>query len=261
MAMRLIGVTLATLFVVLISFLTVKYWGKSHVYVEYKHPFYSAPTSVNSSDTSLAEPLVFIKPKYENVRAEIEGTQNLYLDVSVTLDQILVTPTQKFEKPIRYSNFEEIKDKVISIGQIAPHMKGERKFILNLIENAHAMHEILMVNFRKYRLEDGKSFLIVGEYEAPIKALKEIAPALLYGSTKPEILKLLAMESMGLLEAVNLRADAVIHPLQIRKQNFFTENLIQEITRRHKKIIVGVIPITELEQAKALKPFAVVVEQ
>ena len=251
--MRLIGVTLATLFVVFISFLTVKYWGKSQIYVEYKHPFYSVANS--------NEPLIFVKPKFENLKAEIEGANNLYLDVSVTLDQILVTPLEKFEKPIRYSNFEEIKDKVISIGQIAPHMKGERKFILNLIENAHAMHEILMVNFRKYRLEDGKSFLIVGEYEAPIKALKEIAPALLYGSTKPEILKLLAMESMGLVEAITLRADAVIHPLLIRNQPFFSEALVQEINHRHKKIIVGVIPETELEQAKALKPFAIVVAQ
>ena len=253
MAMRLIGVTLATLFVFFISFLTVKFWGKSQVYVEYKHPFYSV--------TNANEPIIFVKPKYENVKTELEGSNNLYLDVSVTLDQILVTPLEKFEKPIRYSNFEEIKDKVISIGLMAPHMKGERKFILNLIENAHAMHEILMMNFRKYRLEEGRSFLIVGEYEAPIKALKEIAPALLYGSTKPEILKLLAMESMGLVEAVSLRADAIIHPLLIRNQNFFSESIVQEITHRHKKIIVGVVTEAELEQAKAVKPFAIVVAQ
>jgi hypothetical protein len=253
MVMRLIGVTLATLFVAFISFLTVKYWGKSLIYVEYKHPFYTV--------TNPTEPVIFVKPKYENLKTEIEGSNNLYLDVSVTLDQILVAPLVKFDRPIRYSNLEEIKDKVISIGYIAPHLKGDRKFIFNLIENAHAMHEILMVNFRKYQLEDGKNFLIVGEYEAPLKALKEIAPALLYGSTKPEILKLLAMESMGLIEAVTFRADAVIHPLLIRNQIFFTESILQEVTRRHKKIIVGVIPETEVEQAKALKPFAIVIGQ
>ena len=66
---------------------------------------------------------------------------------------------------------------------------------------------------------------------------------------------------MGLVEAITLRADAVIHPLLIRNQPFFSEALVQEINHRHKKIIVGVIPETELEQAKALKPFAIVVAQ
>lgn len=249
--MRIIGVTLGTLFVFFISFLTVKYWGKSQVYVEYKHPFYNTYEA--------GQPIIFIKPKYENLKAELEGSNNLYLDVSVTLDQILVAPLEKLNKPIRYHNFEEIKDKVIPIGQMAPHMKGQRKFILNLIENAHAMHEILMFNFRKYQLDKGQSFLIVGEYEAPIKALKEIAPALLYGATKPEILRLVAMQSMGLIEAVTFRADVVIHPLTIRGQAFFTETLVNEIRHRHKKIIVGVIPESEVEQAKTLKPFAIVV--
>jgi hypothetical protein len=66
---------------------------------------------------------------------------------------------------------------------------------------------------------------------------------------------------MGLIVAVTFRADAVIHPLLIRNQIFFTESIVQEVTRRHKKIIVGVIPETEVEQAKAFKPFAIVIGQ
>jgi hypothetical protein len=249
--MRILFVTLGTLFICVVLFFTVKFWGKSIRYVEYKHSFFQSESL----------PITFVKPNYKNLKEKIEGRENLFLEVSVTLDQILVTPLEPFTKPIRYSKLEEIKDKVITIGQIAKHLTVDRKVIFHLIENAHAMHEIIMVNLRKNGLEKGENMMFFGDYEAPIKALKEIAPALIYGSTKPEILRLVAMQSMRLLEAASFRADVVIHPLKIRNQDFFTHELREELVRRHKKFIVGPVPSEEVEAARSLQPFGIVLIQ
>ena len=108
-------------------------------------------------------------------------------------------------------------------------------------------------------MEKGENFIITSSFEAPLKALKEIAPALVYGSTQPEILKIVAMQSMYLLEATTLRADVIIHPLKIRNQHFFNEEIMTEMTRRHKKIIVGPLYEGELAEALLLKPYGVIV--
>ena len=45
------------------------------------------------------------------------------------------------------------------------------------------------------------------------KSLKDVAPSFLFGLTQPEILKITAMRSMGLFEAIILRSDAIIYSL------------------------------------------------
>lgn len=251
--MRIILVILGCLFVFGTSLLTVKFWGQSQVYTEYKHPM------LQKSDVVVE----FIKPSYENLEKDLESTPNIYLDVATTLDQKLVAPKKKWPisiKPIRNSNYQEIKEDVFLISDFQQNLKS-KKIIFNLLENAAAVHEIFLYNMQQMGFEKGENYIVTSQYEPPIKALKESAPALVYGSTQPEILKIVAMQSMFVLEAANIRADVIIHPLKIRNQNFYNEELLAELNKRYKRIIVGPIAGSEKEEALGLKPFAIIIQE
>lgn len=251
--MRVLFVTIGSFFVFAIAFTIVKLWGQSQVFPEYRHLMYSIST----------QPIEFIKPKYENLEKDFNEKEFLFLDIVVTGDQKLIVPKRAWkqeEKPIRYSKLEEIKKDVLVLEDYKDILK-KKKFIFNIIENSAAVHENFVHNMKELGLEKGENYIVFSPYEAPIKSLKELAPAYLYGTTQPEILKILAMNSMYLIEAANIRADFIIHPLQIRKQKFFVESLLQEFKRRNKKIIVGPISAAEKEEAVKLNPYGLVIEE
>lgn len=248
--MRIIVVTAVTLFFGFMSFWAVKYWGLSQTFTEYRHPMLQTEQI----------PVEFVRPTFANLDRDIASAPNLFLDLSVTFDQKLVIPRRTWastEKPIRLHNYDEIKSDLILLTDVAEKLKG-KKLILNIIENAAAVHENFMAGMKELGLEKGENFIVTSPYEAPLKALKEIAPALVYGTTQPEILKIMAMQSMHLLEAANLRADVIIHPLKIRGHDFFTGELVAEIKRRHRKMIIGPVNPEELDAARKLEPMGII---
>lgn len=251
--MKIIIVSVVSIFVLVASLLTVKFWGQSQVYSEYKHPLLQAQP----------QPIVFIKPSYENIEKSIQKNQNLFLDLSITFDQkfvLLKHDRKSDQKPIRLLKYDEIKNDVYLLSQFKDQLKS-KKIIFNLIENAAAVHESFIVEMKNFNLEKGENFIVTSPYEAPVKALKELAPALLFGSTQPEILKVVAMQSMSILEAVNLRADVIIHPMKIHKQNFYNPELLVELQKRHKKIIVGPLAQSEQQAALELNPFGIIIKE
>ena len=246
--MKVIFVSIGVLFVVLLCVLITKFWGKSQTYTDYAHPF----------TTSAPEDLRFVKPSFEKLEAAINSDSPLFLDVGITRDQKLVIPKTVFKKPIRNADLAEIKDQVILVSDVSEKLKT-RRIIFNVLDSVIAVHEVFLHNMKEIGFEKGDNFLVTSEYEQPVKALKELVPSWIYGSTRPEILKIVAMQSMHVLEAASIRADVVIHPLKIKNQNFFNEELLQELQRRHKRIIVGPISPQEVPEALLLHPFAVVV--
>jgi hypothetical protein len=250
--MKIIIVSAATVLVFFIALLTIKLWGKAQTYHDYKHMMLQSVIRDH--------PIEFTRPSYEHLNEIIESDKNIYLDVVVTFDQKLVIPKRKWvatEKPIRLFSYDEVKNDVILVADIKDHLI-KKKIIFNLNENAQAIHETFMHDMKLIGLNKGENFIVTSQFEAPIKALKEIAPALVYGSTQPEILKIVAMQSMYLLEAVNIRADVIIHPIKIRKLDFFNQEIVSELKKRFKKIIVGPVNPEELTEAVALKPFAII---
>lgn len=246
-------VTIGSLFVFAVSFAIVKLWGQSQTYPEYRHLMYSESK----------EMIEFVKPKVENLEIALKKEKNLFLNVIVTLDQKLVLSKRTFtekEKPIRHSTVEEVKNDVILLENYKDLLR-DKKIIFSIAENSAAVHENFVHNMKELGLEKGENFIVLSPYEAPIKALKELAPAYLYGTTQPEILKIVAMNSMHLIEAANIRADFIVHPLQIRKQPFFTEEILKEIVRRNKRIIIGPITVAEKDEAVKFHPYGLIIEE
>lgn len=248
--MRILIVTIASLFVFFIGHLTIRIWGKSQTYSDYKHPMLLEQNL----------PVEFLRPDFAHLEEALESAKNIYLDVTVTFDQKLVIPKRKWvetEKPLKLFSYADVKKDVLLVADFQKQLT-KKKLIFNLTENAQAVHETFMFEMKKMGLEKGENFIVTSPYEAPIKALKEIAPALVYGSTQPEILKIVAMQSMYLLEAATIRADVIIHPLRIRNQFFFNDEIIQEMKRRNKKIIIGPINADEAVLARELNPYGLI---
>jgi hypothetical protein len=251
--MRIIVVTAGTLLVCFLGLMVTKYWGKARQFPEYQHPFFAEAAKA----PIMFKEAVGLTP--EEINTLLKSSENLFLEVAFTQDQVLVLPLQKFEKEIRYFSLADVKDKVLDITQLAPFLKTDRRVIFKLMENTRAEHEVFVENLKKVGMDDSKNFLVMSDYEAPLKSLKELAPAYIYGSTKPEILRIVAMQSMHILEAVNFRADVIVHPLLLRNQEFYNEELLNEMKRRHVKIIVGPISPSEMDRAQHLNPFGIII--
>lgn len=251
--MRIFGVIAITLGFMLGGFWMVKFWGRSQLFIEYHHPML----------TNVETPVLFYKPKAQDVEAALKSDQNLFLDVANTLDQkmvIITSPDHLQGKQIRNEKYDNIKDYVLLLSNYAPNLK-KKKIIFNLFENAIAGHEIFINFLNEVDLQKGENFIVTSPFEAIAKSIKEKSPALLFGTTQPEILKIVAMDSMFLIEAANIRADFIIHPLKIRNQNFFNQSILAEIHRRHKNIIIGPETENHLEEANRLKPYGIILQK
>lgn len=249
----LLVVTLGCLFVSALAFVSIKQFARSTVYAEYSHPMLRTEVTETS-------PRIFVKPASEKLMPALSGDENLFLDVALTLDHKLVVLNEKTSQHIRSVNYDQIQKQAVPFAEamkLANHI--ERKFIFNFTENALGTHEIFLDELKKLKLEKGQNFIAVSDYEASMKALKELEPALIFGTTKPEILRLVAMDSMYLIEATSLRADVVIHPLKIRGVGFYTTSLMNELSRRHVKTIIGPVDSADLAEAQKLKPLGIII--
>jgi hypothetical protein len=262
--MRILFSTFIAIFVSFVFFLIIKIWGQSQTHVDYKHPFFQ--TSQKTMLFKYANPSYFKSP-------ETEAFDGYYLNVAMSEDQklIVVNPDHEIEKGIE--NKKQIKfqnitlaelqdgsaDAAILFSNIAPQLKN-KKIIFNFLDNPLQLIKVFLDAMAAAGLESGDQFIFISGYEPPAKTLKEDKPAYLFGSTQPEILRIKAMESLYLIEAATFRADVIIYPLKYYGRTFFTETLITEIKRRHKKFIVGPIADEELNAALALEPLAVIIK-
>lgn len=254
--MRIIAAIVVSLIVSLAVYFTVKFWGLSQPYAAYNHPLFQATDIV-----------IFKKPAFENIDKVLTTTSdNIYLDIANTADQKVVivrtNPDRTIDhsKNVRLKKFQDVKQDVLHLQNYKEQLKN-RKIIFNLAENAIAGHLIFSDELKALDLDKGENIIVTTPYETMAKAIKELHPTLIFGTTQPEILKFKAMESLYLIEAAQIRADIVIFPLEYYKQPFFTEKLQNEIKRRYKKIIVGPIKDSEIEVAKQLNPFGIIVEE
>jgi hypothetical protein len=247
--MRLFFSVAISLFVSAVFFFTVKFWGLSQRYIDYNHPFYS----------KVQTPLMFQKSNSETLIKNLNSKQNLYLDIALTLDQQIVLPLNSINTKFRSDNFTKLSEPAALLSDYAEQLK-DRKIILNLIENPIAGPDIILAELKKMGFEKAENFVFTSPFDAQMKDLKDKAPAYLFATSNPEILRIKAMESVYLMEAAVFRSDIVIHPLKFYNQLFFTDTLRNDLQRRFKRFIVGPVNPKDIEEARKLNPFGIIVQ-
>jgi hypothetical protein len=252
--MRFLFSVFVALVVSLSTFAIIKMWGQSQIFIDYSHPFVSANQT----------PVRFYKPQSGWSVDELKKSDHLnyYFDFAVTKDEVTVVLRKPIDR-VRAKLFEEISADVYTAEQIKNFVSG-KKVIFNFTENPIAGPELIISFIEAIDFSKTRNFLIISPLEIPLKFLKEKMPAYLYGSSQPEILKMKAMESLGLVEASVFRADVVIYPLDFYHRDFFTKTLVAELNRRYKKYIIG--PMTTEEFSKNIdrisekQPFGIILQ-
>jgi len=253
--MRLFFSVFISLFVSAIFFFTIKFWGLSQRYIDYAHPFYSQA----QAQAQAQMPLLFEKSNAKTLIDNLNSDKNLYLDIALTLDQQIVLPLDSINTKYRAENFNQITQPAALMSDYAMKLKN-RRLILNLIENPIAGPDIILAELKKMGFEKAENLVFTSPFDAQMKDLKEKAPAYLFATTNPEILRIKSMESVYLIEASVFRSDIVIHPLNFYHEVFFTTTLLNNLKRRFKRFIVGPVKPDQFEEAKKLNPLGIVIQ-
>ena len=128
-----------------------------------------------------------------------------------------------------------------------------QKFILNIQDNATDVHKSLVQTVKQSKADD--RVLFQSDIELVLQSIKEIQPLGIFGTSQSDLMRLLSFDSIGLLPASPFYGDVFIAPFKVLKRPAFNENILLEMQRRLKPIILGPLKNTqELVDARSLKP-------
>lgn len=267
--MRLLIATIIALSVSFAFFVMIKIWGNSQPYGEYSHPFFTP--IANGTPQGSTDPLVFKILTPQNLTEGLKTEKNVYLNIAISSDLKLIILDKNYEAEKQFNKkvtaklhsrlFSEIADGTPNSAVLVQNYKDQlkdKKIIFNMQDNPLQGTTVFIDTMKAIGLDSGNNFLFISAFDPPSRDLKSQQATYIYGTSDPEILRIKALESMYLIEASTFRADVVIHPLTYYKKPFFTEILINELKRRHKKFIIGPLVDGEMNDALALKPFGVI---
>ena len=260
--MRIILSTIATLIVIGILILTARIWGLGQNYPEYQSPFFAGET-----------PLIIVKA---DTLAKVEETVKLksnaviWLDVRVSQGKVpfILSPSRDSE----FLKFKEVQQQAnptthIMLGgklsdytweQINEFYKNTpslkelyekfptTRFVLNVVDNVAEVHNAVVNAIQDFHPDERT--LIQSDALVILQAIKELKPVWVYGTSTPDLMRLLSFDSLYILSATQYKGDVFIAPFRIMKRDAFNEDILIEMRRRHKRIYLG--PVENLDQLK-----------
>ena len=257
--MRVLLISLGSIALLVIMLATARFWGLGLPYQEFKHPFFSQRAIYTVQVENLGQAADAIKADPDVV---------LWVDVRMTRDQKLFvlsqTTANSFLKPENMgSDFRGAKTYMYDWAQLKTYFTEAKpladfvsqfptqRFIVNVIDNQYEIHEILAKEIKNYAPE--KRILVQSETDVILKSVKEKEPFWLFGTSLPELTRLVTFSSIGLEPAIAVRGDVIISPLRLHERKFINEQVLSEMKRRLKKVLIGPVKNdAELNQAVSL---------
>ncbi len=259
--MRLLFISVGTLFVFVMLLLMTRFWGLSQGYKAFVHPFLEPAKpwqAVRVFDLKTAEDLVLKKKDVI-----------FWLDLAKTQDHqfLVVNPDRRMDltpelmKEAYHGNktyfydlqvLRKVYDQELLLNDFLEKFPTTR-MILNVRDNAMAVHTSLadLINAEKA----SSRVLIQSDIELVLKTIKELQPLWLYGTSRSDIMRLLNFESIGLLPTCSFVGDVFIAPFKIRRRVAFNAGVLEEARRRQKTIFLGPLENqTEVLDAHGLNP-------
>ena len=230
------------------------------VYQSYTHPFLENVPALSVRVNSLTEAETAVK---------LDPAVILFLDVRMSKDQKLfvqekglLEPYLNLEKlgPEKYQGdrpyfyaFSFLKIYSPELQEVRTYLQRfpQQRFVLNVQDNALNIHEALAAE-----LQQTKAFvrvLIQSDIDVIIKSLRRDHPTWLFGSSLPEITRVLSLQSVGLEMVPAIRADVWLTPLKFKNRPLFNQSLAEEIRRRFKRLFLG--PLHSLEEIRAAQTY------
>jgi hypothetical protein len=204
--------------------LMISAWGNSIRYQEFQSTF-----------TQTSEALK-VTPWEQAYLVENDPTWILWVDVYLA-DNNLLLAKPWMERNKDNSQLEKIATP--SRPLVAELLKKypERRFILNITDNVMDIEPFVSQLIQESGAE--KRIAIQSPYNVVMDVIKKKWPLLLYGSTLPDMTRLLTHESLWILSAAPFKGDILISELRSGKVELVSLAIVKELKRRFKKILVG----------------------
>lgn len=230
-------------------------WGMGQSYHSFEHPFFagSTPLIIVKADTlSAAEEALKLRPDAV-----------LWLDVRYSREKIpFILPASRDKEFLHAKAQEQEKNPTtpIMIGaklseypweqinefyKTTPALKEyyeqfpQTRFVLNLIDNVSEAHTALVDALKDFKSNDRT--LIQSDALILMTSVKELKPEWVYGTSVPDLMRLLTFDSMLILPSTQFKGDVFISPFTLKKRPAFNDAIIEEMRRRKKRIFLGPI--------------------
>jgi hypothetical protein len=264
--MRVLFISLVSVVVLFIVLLTSRLWGLGQQYPEFQHPFFEGTSS----------PLIIVKVKSEKELQEAHQQRPdaaFWLDVETTKDDKIIVFAHTLNskemsieayhgpKPLAYpfQQLQNMHPEIRELRDIVAKFPAQ-KFVLNILDNVTGIHTGLIETLKG--LSPEKRILVQSNYNVILTSVKELEPFWLYGCSQADLMRFLTFESMWVLPATPFKGDVYIAPFILVGRPAFHENTLEELRRRHKKIILGpALDKKEFDDAIRLKSDAIIVEK
>jgi hypothetical protein len=101
--------------------------------------------------------------------------------------------------------------------------------------------------------------LIQSEFYPVLVSLRDLRPELLYGSSQPDRLRMLAFDSLKLLPAMPFKGDAFVGPIYRNKIRILTPSVVSELRRRNKYLVIGPVSTPQqFDEASTFNPDGII---
>lgn len=259
--MRLLAISFYVVLALIIGLASAHFWGLSQSFATYKHAF------LEESQPYLVSKVYSL----ENAKEILALKKDVifWLDLRTTADKaFLILPAQvevdvftseklkeRYKGPkLSFYTLAEVKLYFPDALLLEDFLKffPNNRFIANIIDNVDQVHSAFADKIKSLSAEN--KMLVQADTEVILKSLREIQPFWLFGTAYPDLMRLLSYESMYVLTAAPFRGDVYIAPMSVFKRPSFNKNVLAEIHRRKKKVILG--PLDNPAQVQAAMGFS-----
>lgn len=253
--MRVFFIIIASLISVLVLITMARIWGLGQNYPVYESAYFSGPTPwiIVKADT-LAQAQEILKQKSDAI---------LWLDVRFSREKVpFILPKSRDKEFLDMKQKEQEKNPTTPImigGKLSeypweqinefykntPALKEyyeqlpNARFVLNVIDNVADAHVVLVETIKDFKPNDRT--LVQSDALVIMTSVKELKPEWIYGTSTPDLMRLLTFDSMYILPSTQFKGDVFIAPFTIMKRPAFNADIIEEMRRRHKRIFLGPI--------------------
>lgn len=262
--MRIFFITLVSLIVVGILIFMARIWGLGQNYPLYEHAFFNGPA-----------PIIVVKTTtLEQAKEAVALRPDVVLWVDVRFSRELtpfILPASRDREFLEWKRQEQEKNPTVPImigGRLSeypweqineffkntPALKEfyqqfpKTRFVLNIIDNVGEAHTTLVNTIKDDK--PNERTLIQSDVLVIMTSIKELKPEWVYGTSTPDLMRLMTFDSMHVLPSTQFKGDVFIAPFVIMKRPAFNDDIIAEMRRRNKRIILGPIQ-SEEDFAKA----------
>lgn len=258
--MRILVITILSIIGLAIMVFMARIWGLGQSHPQYESTFFNA-----------SKPAIIIKAQtLEEAQAIVAKNKDFYvwLDVRVSGDKkaFVMSPTKDndFLKHITQEQIAKPTEQIMMGNKVSefsletlekyygvlPSLKSfyealpETHFVLNVIDNTHEVHIAVTKDIEPFK--PNNRTMIQSDALIVMKAIREIKPEFIYGTSIPDIMRFLVMDSMWIIPSTQFKGDVYLAPFKVQNRPAFNDDVITEVRRRNKRIYLG--PITNSEE-------------